>query len=327
MAILAILALLVGICSLSFTVGSTIWGKWKKIWSDAKKVVHNFKNLSSELEALLHLGTDMERMATERGITSDQEYNYWRNTRIFEICREAGNLIRRYKLEENLSKKQLAELSKKMEDCAKRSYLVFAGHHLVAVILFGGGVRNNSQRGHFPMAILAILALLVGICSLSFTVGSSIWGKWKKICSDAKKVVHNFKNLSSELEALLHLGTAMERMATERGITSDHEYNYWKNTRIFEICHEAGNLIRRYKLEENLSKKQLAELSKKMEDCAKRVRNLRKDAENFFLDLKRTAEKESDQKQRNPEKENNKNLCSPEAPAQSVFNQWLLNKN
>ncbi|KAF2293963.1 hypothetical protein GH714_005972 [Hevea brasiliensis] len=308
MAILAILALLVAICSLSFTVGSTIWGKWKKICSDAKKVVHNFKNLSSELEALLHLGTAMERMATERGITSDHEYNYWRNTRIFEICREAGNLIRRYKLEENPSKKQLAELSKKRRTVQKDYWVI------------------NCQ-GHFPMAILAILALLVAICSLSFTVGSAIWGKWKKICSDAKKVVHNFKNLSSELKALLHLGTDMERMATERGITSDHEYNYWRNTRIFEICHEAGNLIRSYKLEENPSKKRLAELSKKMKDCAKRVRKLHKDAENFLLDLKRKAEKESNQKQRNPEKENNKNLCSPEVPAQSVFNRWLLNKN
>ncbi|KAJ9174770.1 hypothetical protein P3X46_013376 [Hevea brasiliensis] len=152
------------------------------------------------------------------------------------------------------------------------------------------------------MAILAILALLVGICSLSFTVGSAIWGKWKKICSDAKKVVHNFKNLSSELEALLHLGTDMERMATERGITSDHEYNYWRNTRIFEICHEAGNLIRRYKLEENLSKKQLAELSKKMEDCAKRVRNLRKDAEKFFPRFEKKSRKRIKSKAKEPRK-------------------------
>ncbi|KAG8650332.1 hypothetical protein MANES_07G027417v8 [Manihot esculenta] len=136
------------------------------------------------------------------------------------------------------------------------------------------------------VTILAILSLLVVVCSLSFAVGKKIWDKRKQRSSDAKKLEPNFKNLKSELYALLHLATEMERTADEHGATSDHEYNYWRNTRISEISNEAATLVSQNKLEnKNLSKKKLAELSKKMEDCTDRISRLRKDAYTFLSTL------------------------------------------
>ncbi|KAG8650331.1 hypothetical protein MANES_07G027517v8 [Manihot esculenta] len=153
--------------------------------------------------------------------------------------------------------------------------------------------------------ILAILSLLVGVCSLSFTVGKTIWDKRKQRSSDAKKLETNFENLKSELYALLHLATEMERTANEHGATSDHEYNYWRNTRISEISNEAATLVSQNKLEnKNLSKKKRAELSKKMKDCADKVRRLRKDANAFLSRFeKKYRNKKRSSKKKEPRKE------------------------
>ncbi|OAY45061.1 uncharacterized protein LOC110619842 [Manihot esculenta] len=152
---------------------------------------------------------------------------------------------------------------------------------------------------------VTILSLLVGVCSLAFTVGKTIWDERKQRSSDAKKSEPNFKNLNLELYGLLHLATEMERKADELGETSDQEYKFWRNTRIAEISNEAATLVSQYKLErKNLSKKKLAELSKKMEDCADRVRRLREDADAFLSRFeKKYRNKKISSKKKQPRKE------------------------